>query len=239
MIRKLFTNPYSLAAGPLSVTAAIGYVAWFGADLLTLPVATALIVLPLAAWLLIFANSDVLQGKILPSLADDLASLKDDLSALGLEQGLAQLKQLQDRHENLAEILKQRLSAGELAYSRYINLAEQVFLAGVDQLREAAITARATSRIDIGELKKRIAALTLQKGAPEEILALTQRLELGEGQQLRIGKLFATNEAALTVLDRAATALASTKTNSGPDSETAIKDLEQLAARTATYAAKR
>lgn len=238
MIRKAITNLYSLVVGILSAAAAIAYVAWFGADAMTISVAFALVLLLSAAWLALFARSAALKGA-LPSLADDIAALRADLGQLNLDQGLKQLQQLQERHDNLADILKRRLNEGELAYGRYINLAEQVFLAGIDQLREAAITARATSRINIGELEQRIKALKAVKGAPEEIAALTQRIELGQEQQLRLGKLFATNEAALTVFDRAATALASTKTNTGPDGETAIKDLEELAARTGIYAARR
>ena len=53
-----------------------------------------------------------------------------------------------EKYDNLAEILREKLNAGELTYSRYVAMAEQVFLSGLDFLKEAAMSLKSISKID-------------------------------------------------------------------------------------------
>ncbi|MDX1402416.1 MAG: hypothetical protein R3245_10875, partial [Kiloniellales bacterium] len=77
-------------------------------------------------------------------------------------------------------------------------------------------------------------------GTKREVEALEDRSALFVEQRNRISDLIAQNESAMTTLDRTATALAGTKT--GPqlsklDAESAMAELEKLAARVSRYAA--
>jgi len=236
------THPLTFVALALSAAAAAGFLYWFGQDLERIAIAAALGVVLFLLWLVMLARSDAfrvnLSLAVTADAAGDLDELAEQLTKLGATQGVAQLKALQEKHDVLAEVLKHRMDEGEVTYGRYLGLAEQVFLAAVDGLRECAITLRAASRLDAPYAEKRLKELQHDANAADEIKALTERLDLGREQQARLGKLLATNEAALTVLDRASSALASTKTSAGPDAATTIKELEALAARTGRYAAR-
>jgi hypothetical protein len=241
-LKAAATHPVTFVALLLTSAAAAGFIYWFGADAERIAVAAGLGGALFLLWLVMFARSDAVRVNIsLAATADaagDLDDLARELKQLGAEQGVAQLQALQEKHDVLADVLKRRMDAGEVTYGRYLGLAQQVFLAAVDGLRECTITLRAASRLDAPYAEKRLKELAGKADAAEEIKALTERLDLGQEQQARLSKLLATNEAALTVLDRASLALASTKTSGGPDATATIKELEALAARTGRYAAR-
>ncbi len=68
---------------------------------------------------------------------------------------------------------------------------------------------------------------------------MSRRLSLYDEQKARVAGLLAQNEAALTVLDRTAAAIAQAKTGEGwasLDAKTAIEELEALAKRAGRYA---
>ncbi len=241
-LRAAATHPLTFAAFALSAAAAAGFLYWFGQDAERIAVAAGLALGLFLLWLVLLARSDTFRVDLsLSATADaagDLADLARELAQLGAAQGVAQLQALQEKHAVLADVLKRRMDEGEVTYGRYLGLAEQVFLAAVDGLRECAITLRAASRLNAAYAEKRLQELAGNADAADEVKALTERLALGREQQARLGKLLATNEAALTVLDRASTALAATKTGGGPDAATTIRELEELAARTGRYAAR-
>jgi hypothetical protein len=174
--------------------------------------------------------------------ARSVARLVEDFNVLGFKQGGEQVGMLRQKYQNLAEVLRRRLDAGELTYRRYLGMAESVYLAAVENLQDVAISLRSISTIDPAALRLKIEDLKKEKdfAIPEAIHAIEDRRRLYEEQRQRIAKLLAQTEAAMTALDHTATALAGTRTAKGFTDvgiEEAMKDLEELAGRAGKYAA--
>jgi len=171
-----------------------------------------------------------------------VSRLIDDFKGLGFKEGIDQVKMLRQKYQNLAEVLKRRLDSGELTHKRYLSIAESVYLASVENLQDVSISLRSISTIDPEALNLRLQDLKAEKGfaVPETISAIEDRRRLYEEQRQQIAKLLGQTESAMTTLDIAAAALARTRISKGlTDSsiEDAMKDLEELAARTGKYAA--
>ncbi|MFQ5973489.1 MAG: hypothetical protein ACE5Q3_14260, partial [Alphaproteobacteria bacterium] len=174
---------------------------------------------------------------------EKLRTLVSDFDDLDFAQGAAQLQRLREKFENLSEVMKRRLNAGELTYARYLGMAEQVYLSALDNLHEAAVALRSVSTIDPDYVEARISEL---EEAPDpsadrrqESDALRKRTALYTQQQQRVEQLISQNELAMTVLDKTSTALAEVKTGKGHaamDAEAAIAELERLAKRAGDYA---
>jgi hypothetical protein len=174
--------------------------------------------------------------------ARKVARLLEDFNALGFRQGGEQVGMLRQKYQNLAEVLRRRLDAGELTYRRYLGMAESVYLAAVENLQDVAITLQSISTIDPAALRLKIEDLKKDKdfAVPEAIDAIEDRRRIYAEQRQRIAKLLAQTEAAMTALDHTATALAGTRTAKGLTDvgiEEAMKDLEELAGRAGKYAA--
>ncbi len=176
--------------------------------------------------------------------AKKLDELAADFDELDFAQGRAQLKQLGEKMTTLTEVLRRRLNSGELTFGRYLDMAEQVYLAALDNLHEAAVSLRAISTIDPDHIGSRSAELSgggaRSNEQQRELSALEDRQALFDAQRERIGRLVAQNESAMTILDKTATALAATKMGKGQasmDAESAMAELENLARRVGRYAA--
>jgi hypothetical protein len=112
----------------------------------------------------------------------------------------------------------------------------------VENLHDVAISLRSISTIDPRALGLKLDELKKGKdfSVPGAISAIEDRRRLYEEQRQQIAKLLGQTEAAMTTLDLAAAALARTRISRGlaeTGIEDAMKDLEELAARTGKYAA--
>ena len=226
------------------------YFVWFRPSVAMTIAALAVGVLSFVAWPLLFVRSESFARRfyLVPEAVhadqeDKLHSLATDFDELEFGQGAVQLKMLREKFENLSEIMKRRLNAGELTYARYLGMAEQVYLSALDNLNEVAVALRSISTIDPDYIQSRLRELSSsEQGAGEqheESTALQERGNLYDEQQQRVTKLVAQNETAMTVLDKTATALAETKTGKGQasmDAEAAIAELERLAKQAGAYA---
>ncbi len=225
---------------------------WFAPSALMMLAALGLGLLCLVAWPLIFARSAAFAAALAARPRADeaarqrkVAELIADFEELAFAQGNAQLRMLEEKFDNLAEILRRRLDNGELTYARYLGMAEQVYFSAFDNLHEVAVGLRSVRTIDHDYIRERLAALSrvaeLSGEEREESEALQQRSRLYDEQQQRVAQLVAQNESAMTVLDKTAAALAGTKTTRGQasmDASAAIEELERLAQRAGDYAAQ-
>jgi multidrug resistance efflux pump len=148
------------------------------------------------------------------------------------------------RFELLKNLLGERFKPTELTFSRYFVAGEQTYLAVLDNLDSIASRLQSVSAIDERHATARIAAIGRQKKiAPadeEEIEALKARLALREAQLDRVNTLLTFNENAITEFDRVNNAVAEvkgTRAQASVDLETAIAELEALAARARKLAA--
>lgn len=171
--------------------------------------------------------------------AEEMARLTAELGALDDPRPANQLKAIQEKRDNLVEVLSHRLEAGELTYARYRSTAQQVYLAALDNLSEVAVALRSISAIDNEYIDSRLEDLVDQEGetADAERASLNDRRSLREGQEMRIADLLAQNESAMTLIDRTATALADAPIGKEPqDADAAMAALREMAERASKYA---
>jgi hypothetical protein len=216
---------------------------WFDPPLVIAIVLVLLGVLSAVAWpitMLATGTLDRLRFRV-SAFADldkqVLAQLERDLRTLADPRGQRQLEELRGKRENLVSILGKRLDSGEITFSRYLASAQSVYSTTLQNLREVAIALQSVSAIDVAYTEQRLAQLDPDDpAAANERSNLESRLALHQSQRTRADELLALNEAALTTLDRTATAMASAPGDArGAASEAAVAELEELAARAAKY----
>ncbi len=170
-----------------------------------------------------------------------LGQLQQDMRAAGDAQGLKQIQLFKDKYDNFVAILGRKLDAGELTYQRYLTIAEQVFLGGLDNLENAALAMKSVSAIDMAHIENSLAKLKDDHSAAAQTKAgeLKARLSLRETQRLRANALLLENEQALTQLDHVTAKIAEIKTQAGRaqlDLEEAMAELQHLIMRADSYA---
>lgn len=230
-----------------------GFFYWFRPSIIMAAAALTLGLVLLGLWFPIFRRSSAFSSTVYQWIEAEQATqnarleeLESDFHELDFGQGASQISLLRDKLGNLSEILKRRLDSGELTYGRYLGMAQEVYGAALDNLYDVAVALRSVSTIDVDYIGKRLQELD-REGDPtadqeREYKALHERNALLEDQTRRVAQLMAQNESAMTVIDQTAAALAATRTSPGHaklDADTAMAELEQLAARAGKYAADR
>ncbi|HSR44336.1 MAG TPA: hypothetical protein VLT15_03780 [Acidimicrobiia bacterium] len=170
----------------------------------------------------------------------EMAKLEKELAALEDTRPGYQLRALQEKRDNLAEVLGRRLDSGELTYARYLTTAQQVYLSALDNLREVAISLKSISTIDDGYIESRLEELVLNgsgESTERERSSLEGRRALRQAQVRKVADLLSQNESAMTAMDKTATALADAPIGRTPeDAEASMAALEELAQRASKYA---
>ncbi len=163
-----------------------------------------------------------------------LNGLEDNLNKVNRPDGIKQIRLFNDKYHNLLSILDKKLEPGELTHTRYLTIAEQVFLGGLDNLHNATLALESVSAIDIEHINDNIT-----KTADSPITeSLETRKQLFQTQTQRANQLLSQNEIALTQLDHVTTKLANIKTEQGHatmDIEDAMAELETLIKRADSY----
>ena len=202
-------------------------------------------VVAIVLWPLLLATSGTLTtlqyaAPKLPEVdAGELRILSAELGRLEDPRPAYQLGAIGEKRDNLVAVLEERLTTGELTYARYRSTAQQVYLAVISNLREVAIAKRSISTINPDYIDARLAELQVEGGeeARAEIESLQDRRALAPDQDAKATYLLAQNEAAMTLLDRTAAALADAPIGVAPqDAEAAMAELEELADRAGRYA---
>ena len=166
--------------------------------------------------------------------------LEADLMDVNELSGLRQIKLLEEKYENLLDVLDKKLEPGELTHARYLTIAEQVFLAGLDNLQAVALALKSVSTIDISRIEQEIDLSEARGTAAAE--TLKERRQLYDQQHSRANLLLTKNESALTQLDLVTTKLANVVLSQGHaamDIEDAMKELQNLILRVDQYSIKK
>jgi hypothetical protein len=165
--------------------------------------------------------------------------LKEELSDIGHKEGLKQLSLFRRKYDNFVDVLGQKFSTGELTYNRYLTIAEQVYLGGVDNLHQVAMAFKSISAIDESYIKQQLKTLSADNAQHQEKrTALEARLALRDTQHQRIASLLVENEKALTQLDEVSMRISNISTQPGlsqTDLEVAMQELQRLIQRTEHY----
>lgn len=166
-----------------------------------------------------------------------VSNLKLEIADLKLTSAGNQLNDFQVKFATFVDVLDDRFSPTELTFMRYLNVAEQVYLSGMDNLRNAVILQKAIVATNIKDLKTRMSRLESSKD--KERAALVERIHGYEATQKQITELMLMNENALTMLDQVTQKLARTQVEKGmadSDTESAIGELGRLGTMLAQYA---
>jgi len=165
--------------------------------------------------------------------------LRDDLQALRMKAATEQLSQFERRFRAFRDVLEDRFKPSELTFARYLGVAEQVYLSGLDNVRDAVITRKSMEAIDDNDLRQRLNDLAQADDmAAVEREALQTRLSVYEASVKEVAELLVQNEQALTLLDQVTHRLASTKTERGmadTDLESSMAELQRMGARLSEY----
>lgn len=166
--------------------------------------------------------------------------LKSRLRNLHCEQGIAQLAALQSKSLSFQTVLAYQFDSGEIAYTRYKAVAEQLYLNALDTLADAALVLESIRTIDPTKIEQRLAQLN---NRPEcaEYATLQGRAQLFRQQSERVAHWLQQNESLLTTLDRAAVKLSAIRINrrhAKLDRASAMKEMLRLAEQAERYALK-
>jgi len=168
-----------------------------------------------------------------------ITELRSDFMELGFARGLGQIEQLTEKYDNFIEVLDRQLDPGELTHVRYAGIAEQVFLGGLDNLKEISLALRSISTIDPDRIMGRLANLDATTAdEASEVRTLNERLELRKSRTARVEDLLRENEQAMTRLSQVSARIASIRTGSGHavmDMAQAMTELEDLSERADRY----
>lgn len=166
---------------------------------------------------------------------------KADLSSKA-ETGIAQLKSIQVKLENVQELLSMKLKPTELTYGRFLGAAEQVALSVLDNLNTVVSLLKSAASIEPGYIEERLQSLqgtaNPTQAQEDQYMSLKDRLELWNSQLTKVDQLMARNEEAMTEMERISAAVAQWQTGrkfAGSDFESAIKQLHALAANAHEY----
>jgi hypothetical protein len=171
----------------------------------------------------------------------EMVALTAELRGLDDTQPVEQLEALQQKRQSLVRVLERRLDQGELTYARYLATSQQVYAAALDNLHEVAVAYQSIESIDEAYIDRRLDELAADDSDADSVererSTLERRRHMRSDQRRKIAQLLAQNEAALTSIDRTATALADVPLGKRPeDTDVAMAALEDLADRASKYA---
>jgi hypothetical protein len=171
-----------------------------------------------------------------------LQDLEKDLVAVKAKEAIAQLDRFGEKLATFEDVLDDKLDRKELTFARFLGIAEQVYLSGLDNLRQVAAARKSGGTVDEGYIRGRIKALKgageLSKAKRDELMGLEKQLDTAAKHAVNVEELLAQNEQALAQLDAALAAITEMKTGSTQSSvgmETAMSDLQSIASRAQSY----
>lgn len=237
---KTMTYPFTWFALATVVAGEWVFMDWFRPPFLMSALALALGAGLLALWSLFINQSAHFHAHLydLPDQAGPrdpahLDRLRTNLQSVRSQQGMEQLQLLGEKLETVQSVLKSRLNAGELTFGRYIATAEQVYLNGIDHLRDVHVSLTSVATIDQERIDGRLVELNrdplLGEAQAREMTSLKERKNLRKRQLEKVSHLLADNEELLTALDNVATSLADARIGKGHATMTANEALNELA----------
>ena len=173
-------------------------------------------------------RSRLAQGRTIPG-AEDYA-----------EQGLEQFERMRLRFDKLRSLLAVKFQQGELSYSRFLGAAEQVYLGSLDNLQRIVSLLESAGGIDASYIERRLTHLEGLRSTSDrkEQQTLLRRQQLRAKQLEQVNELLTANEEAMTALEEtvaSVAAMATSSTFAKGDFDTAIAQLQQVAARARHY----
>ncbi len=178
---------------------------------------------------------------------NEIKRVLEELESLGgvntfASRGSRQYDAINEKFDLFKEMLAKKLDTSEITYMRYLGAAEQLYLNTLDGLRDLVNFIKGIAAIGSdyqADMKRLQAVARLSDLEKKQLEALLQRDQLRQHQEMKAAELLTLNEQALTKIDMIIAAFAETRIGrrqSDVDIETAMKEVEQLAAQVKEYA---
>ena len=165
-----------------------------------------------------------------------------DPSAKLAQQAEAQLRLIEKHAENVANVLRSKLSPEEITFKRYMSAADQVYRSVVGNLSIAASLLKSIEAVDPTYIAERLAALRCAAETTEqnsqEARSLEERSALVSSQIEKLATLISRNEHAMTEFAKLIGALAEMNIVEGRvpvELASALAELESLLSRVKLY----
>ncbi|SDK73404.1 hypothetical protein SAMN05421823_103410 [Catalinimonas alkaloidigena] len=189
------------------------------------------------------ANPDEVESRYVERIQRQLAQqtqerrtqLRAYLTEYNGQRGLVQMESLQKQFDALVEMLQTKFETTELTYQRYYGIAQEVFLASIDNLSEVALSLQSIDGIDVFEIQRRLKAPILMPGERE---ALQKRLALYEAEKRDIEQRYLENERAQTQIAETTVAISNIDVSNKEarlTMEEAMRELVELTKRAHEY----
>ena len=215
--------------------AAAGILALLWGGLFTVPLAIGVGVLSLATSVGFFclqkfgrfgklttAYVNRLRGQQKEKLVQKLGTLAPELERLGCHQGAAQVELLKSKFAGLDEVIQQRLAGDDSRASRIRAIADQLYLATIDNLQHAGQILKSVENIDLSYIEEQIA----RAHSPQEKESLEERKRLKLEGIDAAEEAIANNELAMTKVSQLAVELAKTRAQDNPyDMEASLHEI--------------
>lgn len=148
----------------------------------------------------------------------ELEEIVSFLDKRNFEQGSLQVTRLENSMKSFERVLKRKFEPGEMTYAQYHRVAEQTYLAALQNLREIVTTIEAIDSIDPDYIQGRMGELErvcstndgLDDVQMQEVNTLKERWQLREDGLDKIDRLLTLNETAMTELEKIASTIANT-----------------------------
>lgn len=176
------------------------------------------------AWLInFFARKNALSVKYLNELRlrlqkqreQRIKNIATDLQELDYEAGAVQLGNLKAKYDSFVAVIEEKFQPGEITFGRYLGIAEQIYLAGIDNLLEATVALKSVRSIDRAYVEKQLKHLD-ENGVENDAAdyeVLHERLRLLDEASEYVDRLLIENEKAMTQMVETSARLAKVKTS--------------------------
>lgn len=242
VLKQTLTHPLSVYASTLGVLGVVG------AALFSSPAALAgggaALTLGVGSWIINYffrhdsltaAHLRMLHRKQQEEIAQRPKKVQARLETMGFHEGAEQMAKLQQKFDHLSHVLLDKFEPTELAFMRYLGVAEQVYLSALDNLENLADQVKSVATIDMDYIHRQMNRLDDDAA---ERAPLMERMALRDKVMSRVREGLLDNEKALTTLDSTAVKIAAVNTRGGQSSidlDTAMKDLMAMADRARHY----
>ena len=245
VLSESLQSPVTIYPSVLGVLGAVGVLA-FGVSSLTLGIVLGGAAIAVSGWLFEYfgrhqkyslAYLEKLHLQMQQERDQKLTQIQQELNSINANEAKQQLSLFHNKFENFKSILVKKFDEKELTFNRYLGIAEQVFLAGLDNLENYYLTLKSISAVNVEQLRDRLSSLDADQDAIE-IDALQKRLDIYQQQLEKVNVIKQQNEIALTELDHVTSKLANVQTKKGLadlDMDNAMEELARMARRAEEY----
>jgi len=149
------------------------------------------------------------------------------------DQGARQFKSMEEKYDNVHELLQQKLDSGELTFGRFLGAAEKVYLNTLNNLNQVVATLKSAGTINVEHIKGQ-----LDRTNGKEVNTLKERLQLHDDQLADVRDLLAQNEESMTQMEVTSMSVAKMSTGhrfTDVDHDRAMQELTEWAERADSY----